>query len=40
MFMASTCRLSNLNEGGESNLAAIDVKGLVNVVPQNRLATE
>ena len=35
MFVADSCRLSNLIEGGVSDLLAIDVKGLVNVVPRN-----
>lgn len=30
-----SCGLSNLTEGGVSDIIAIDVKGLVNVVPRN-----
>jgi len=30
-----SCRMSNLTEGGVSDIKAVDVEGLVNVVPPN-----
>ncbi|KAJ8422968.1 hypothetical protein Cgig2_002717 [Carnegiea gigantea] len=35
LFLTMSFRLSNLTEGGVSDIVAIDVKGLVNVVPRN-----
>ena len=35
MFVTMSCKLVNLSEGGVSDIVAIDVKGLVNVVPHN-----
>ena len=32
-----SCRMSNLTEGGVSDIKAVDVEGLVNVVPSNGL---